>query len=62
MFDDIPEPLPDSPQRRMLDFLKESDTATAHVVPDTPDWDTMINRIQRALENEDDLHLIGQDR
>lgn len=61
MFDDIPEPLPDSPHQRMLDFLAESDAATAHVVPDVPDWDKMINRINRVLEREDDLHLIGQD-
>ncbi|MET7694987.1 hypothetical protein ABZT06_45015 [Streptomyces sp. NPDC005483] len=61
MFDETPEPLPDSPHQRMLDFLAESDEATAHVVPDAPDWDAMINRINRVLENEEEgLHLIGQ--
>ncbi|EMF56523.1 hypothetical protein SBD_2084 [Streptomyces bottropensis ATCC 25435] len=46
----------------MLDFLAESDAAIAHFVSDGPDPDTVINRISRALENEDTLHLIGQDR
>jgi hypothetical protein len=46
----------------MLDFLAESDAVTAHVVPTDPDWDAMINRINRVLENEDGMHLIGQDR
>ncbi|MEI5528065.1 hypothetical protein WB401_44830 [Streptomyces brasiliscabiei] len=61
MFDDTPEPLPDSPHQRMLDFLADSDAATAHVVPDAS-WEAMINRAYRAVENEDALHLIGQDR
>ncbi|MFD3442951.1 hypothetical protein ACFWU3_36330 [Streptomyces sp. NPDC058685] len=62
MFDDIPEPMPDSPHQRMLDFLAESDAATAPLVPDVPGPDTVINRITHALENEDALYLIGQDR
>ncbi|GAA4341100.1 MULTISPECIES: hypothetical protein [Streptomyces] len=62
MFDNPPEPLPDSPHQRMLDFLAESDAVTAHVVPTDPDWDAMIDRINRVLENEDGMHLIGQDR
>lgn len=49
---DEPQPHPESPHQRMLNFLTESDEINSDIVPVDPDWPELEKKIHGYLEGE----------